>query len=252
MDPKEAGFYNAVLIVSGILGVIITYFIISIIRQQRRSVQLYRQSILTEITTLEKERSRIASDLHDEVGPVLTAVKYKVASFDLTDEDDKAESEKTLKQIDEIIQRMREVSFNLMPTVLVRQGFAAALHQFIEYCNKGNASLKINFQSEEAVPLTEQQSINLYRIGQEIIHNAIKHSGATELRLELRKQKGLIVFASSDNGVGFNYDSRYAESTGYGLRNLLSRAELMEGKMFVESKKDKGTTYIFEIPISND
>jgi len=68
MDANEARFYTAILIVCAVVGVIIVYFIVSIIRQQRRTVRLYKQSLLTEITTLEKERSRMASDLHDEVG----------------------------------------------------------------------------------------------------------------------------------------------------------------------------------------
>lgn len=250
MDAKETSFYTAVLIISIVLGVIITYFIISIIRQQRRSLQLYRKSILTEITTLEKERSRIASDLHDEIGPVLSAIKFRVGSFDLQNEEDHTESEKTLQQIDGLIQRMREISFNLMPSTLIRKGLVVAIREFIDYCHKNDSGLKIIFGNEESLALNEQQSVNLYRIAQEVIHNTIKHSQATQLKLELRREKKKVVFASSDNGIGFNYDSKLAESTGYGLRNLLSRAEIMGGKMYIESKKGKGTTYIFEIPIS--
>ena len=252
MDAKETSFYTAVLIISIVLGVIIIYFIISIIRQQRRSLQLYRRSILTEITTLENERTRIAKDLHDEVGPVLSAIKFRVGSFELQDEEDHIEAEKTLHQIDGLIQKMREISFDLMPTTLVRKGLVDALREFIEYCSRNDDSLRIIFRNEESLVLNEQQSVNLYRIAQEVIHNALKHSGATELKLELRREKNKIVFATSDNGVGFNYDNKLSESTGYGLRNLLSRTEIMGGKMFIESKKGKGTTYIFEIPVNDD
>src|SRR3569833_1372485 len=112
MDAKETSFYTAILIVCAVVGVIIFYFIVSIIRQQRRAVRLYKQSLLTEITTLEKERSRMASDLHDEVGPLLSAVKLKIASLDVNEEDEQ-EIEKTNEQIDKLITRMREISFNL-------------------------------------------------------------------------------------------------------------------------------------------
>ena len=88
MNAKEASFYTAILIVCAVVGVIIFYFIVSIIRQQRRAVRLYKQSLLTEITTLEKERSRMASDLHDEVGPMLSAIKLRIASFDVNEEDE--------------------------------------------------------------------------------------------------------------------------------------------------------------------
>jgi len=252
MDAKEKSFYTAVLIISIVLGIIIIYFIISIIRQQRRSLQLYRKSILTEITTLEKERSRIASDLHDEVGPVLSAIKFRVGSFELQDAEDHIEAEKTLNQIDGLIQRMREISFNLMPATLIRKGLVVALREFIEYCSRHDDSLKIFFRYEELLTLNEEQSVNLYRIAQEVIHNAIKHSRATQLKLELRRDKNKIVFATSDNGIGFNYDNKLSETSGYGLRNLLNRTEIMGGQMFIESKKGKGTTYIFEIPVNDD
>jgi two-component system NarL family sensor kinase len=250
MDAKETTLYTAVLIVSIVLGVIITYFVISIIRQQRRSLRLYKQSIFTEITTLERERTRMAADLHDEVGPILSAVKLRLNSLDIHNETDAQEVHNTNAQIDGLLRRMREISFDLMPTSLIRKGLPAALNEFIEYCNKSN-ELKINFQYEP-VQLSQQQAINLYRIIQEIIHNTIKHAKASEIQIELRRDKETIVLATKDNGIGFNYDSKSKESSGQGLRNVLSRAEIIGGKMFFESGKGKGTTYIFEIPIAEN
>jgi two-component system, NarL family, sensor kinase len=250
MDEKEARFYTAILIVCAVVGVIITYFIVSIIRQQRRSVRLYKQSLLTEITTLEKERSRMASDLHDEVGPLLSAIKLRIGSLDIHGEEDEEEVRKTESQIDSLIKRMREISFDLMPTSLTRKGLAAALKEFIEYCSKSNV-LKISFQHEE-LQLSQAQSINLYRIVQEIIHNTIKHAEATELLIELRNEKNKVVLATKDNGKGFDYEEKSGEAKGLGLQNLLRRTEIIGGKMFFESKKGKGTTYIFEVPTTVD
>ena len=250
MDAKEASFYTAVLIVCAVLGIIITYFVISIIRQHRRSLQLHKQSIHMEITTLEKERARMAADLHDEVGPILSAVKLRLNSLDIHNEADAQEVETTNGQIDQLLKRMREISFDLMPTSLIRKGLPAALNEFIEYCNK-SADLNIRFQYED-VQLSQQQAINLYRIIQEIIHNTMKHSKASEIIIELRKEKNMIILATKDNGVGFNYDNKSKEASGQGLRNLLSRTEMIGGKMFFESGKGKGTTYIFDIPIANN
>jgi len=250
MDAKEARFFTTVLIVCGVIGLIIVYFIISIIRQQRKNLQLYKESLLKEITTLEKERTRMAADLHDEVGPVLSAVKLRLNSLDIHNVTDEMEVQKTNEQIDQLMKRMREISFDLMPHSLLRKGLAVAIGEFIEYCSKSSA-LSIRFQYE-SVPLSEHQSINLYRILQEIIHNTMKHAAATELLIELRREKNCIVLASKDNGVGFNYDVRAKEADGLGLRNLLSRTEIIGGKMFFDSKKGKGTTYIFEIPIANN
>ena len=250
MDEKEARFYTAILIVCAVVGIIISYFIVSIIRQQRRTVRLYKQSLLTEINTLEKERSRMASDLHDEVGPLLSAIKLRIGSLDVESEEDKEEVEKTENQIDIIIKRMREISFDLMPTSLTRKGFAAALTEFIDYISKSNR-MKINFQFTET-RLSQSQAINLYRIAQEVIHNTIKHAEASELMIELRKEKQKIILSTRDNGKGFDYEAQSGEAKGQGLQNLLRRAEILGGKMFFESAKGKGTTYIFEIPTTAD
>lgn len=250
MDEKATSLYASILITSIVLGSIIIYFIISIIRQQRRTVDLYKQSLFTEITTLEKERSRMAADLHDEIGPVLSAIKLRVASLDIHSKDDQEEVEKTYRQIDTLIKRVREISFDLMPPSLLLKGLPSALKEFIEYCGKSSL-LCIKFQFTE-VELTEKQAINLYRIIQEIIHNTMKHAGATELLIELRKEKNRCILAAKDNGKGFNYEARSKEAAGLGLQNLLRRSEIIDGKMFFESKKGKGTTYIFEIPIAAD
>jgi two-component system, NarL family, sensor kinase len=250
MDEKEKSFYTAILIVCAVVGVIITYFIVSIIRQQRRTVKLYKQSLLTEIATLEKERSRMASDLHDEIGPLLSAIKLRIGSLDVSQADEE-DVEKTNQQIDNLIKRMREISFDLMPTSLTRKGFTAALSEFIEYCTK-SSKLKINFQYTDIRSIQPPQAVNMYRIVQEIIHNTIKHAEASELQIELRQEKKRIILATRDNGKGFNYDEQNEEIKGQGLQNLLRRTEILGGKMFFESKKEKGTTYIFEIPIADN
>lgn len=249
MDAKETSFYIAILIVCAVIGVFIAYFIISIIRQQRRVVKLYRKNLLTEITTLEKERSRIASDLHDEIGPILSAVKLRISSLDINEEDQE-EVDKTNTQLDNLIKRMREISFDLMPVSLTRRGFATALKEFIDYVGK-NSSLEINFHYTDT-KLAQAQSINLYRIIQEIIHNTIKHAEATQLNVELKTEKNMIILSTNDNGKGFDYDMTSKQASGLGLQNLLRRTEMLNGKMYFESKKGKGTIYSFEIPIAYD
>ena len=90
MDTQEKELYQSILIVVGVVGIILLYFIITIIRYQRRSLKLHKEKIQAEIDTLEKERRRIASDLHDELGPLLSAVKLQINSLNTTDPDDEA------------------------------------------------------------------------------------------------------------------------------------------------------------------
>jgi two-component system, NarL family, sensor kinase len=249
MDSQETRIYSAVLITSIVLGVIIIFFVASIIRQQRRNLELHRKNILAEITTLEKERSRMAHDLHDELAPMLAAVKLKINSFELHDESDKEEMEKTNDHIDSLLKRIREITFDLMPNSLLRKGFLGAAHEFIEMISR-NSQIEIRFKSEPIGNLSEQKTVNLYRILQEVVHNTVKHSGANVLHVSVRSEKGNIVLSTSDNGKGFNYDKLLLEGDGIGLRSLKSRIEIMNGDFFVESKKGKGTSYIFQIPQS--
>lgn len=248
MDAKETSFYTAVLIVSIILGIIIIYFIASIIRQQRRNIALYRQSVLAEITAMEKERARIAADLHDELGPMLSAIKLKINSFELTDADDLVQVDKTNNHIDGLIKRMREISYDLIPNTLIRKGLVIALREFIDYINRDNV-FKIDFVADESLNISEQKAIHLYRIAQEIINNTIKHSGGNTLRIYLKQANGTLFLSTLDNGTGFDQYAASKGEGGIGLRNILSRTEIIGGQMFVESQKNNGTKYSFEIPV---
>lgn len=247
MDDKETSFYIAILIISIILGIIITYFIISIIRQQRRNIALYRQSVLAEITSMEKERARIAADLHDELGPMLSAVKLRISSFELIDEEDKIQAEKTGEHLDDLIKRMREISYDLIPNTLIRKGLVTALHEFTDYTNR-NKQFNIELKAEEPIHINEQKAIHVYRIVQEIINNTIKHSKGNNLKIHLKARDGVLFLSTTDDGVGFDHYAARKGDGGIGLRNILSRTEIIGGQMFVESKKNKGTSYSFEIP----
>ncbi len=248
MDAQETRIYTAIISTSLVLGIIIIYFIISIIRHQRRNIELHKKNILAEITQIEKERARIAADLHDDLGPLLAAVKMKINSFELHQKGDHIEMEKTNHHIDEILKRIREISFDLMPNSLLRKGLVIAIKEFIDYLNKSSA-IKFYFKYHDEIKLTEQHSINLYRIIQETVHNSIKHARATQLHIVLKPVKQNLVLIIMDDGVGFDYNKESKETIGFGLRSLLSRTEIMQGHMFLESEKGKGTTYTFEIPI---
>ena len=248
MDAQEVRIFTAVLITAFVLGIIITYFIISIMRHQRRNLELHKLNIMAEITQIEKERARIAHDLHDEIGPLVAAVKMKINSFELYDDGDKTEMVKTNRHIDDILKRIREISFDLMPTSLLRKGIGTATKEFVDLLNN-NTSIKFYFECEKDIPVSEQKSINIYRIIQEIVHNTIKHSKATELHIKLQQIKNKIVLELADNGIGFNYEKESAENAGFGLKSLLRRIEVIGGQMFLDSKIGKGTTYTFEIPL---
>ena len=224
------------------------YFIVIILRNQRQKNDLYKAKILAEITTLENERTRIAHDLHDEMGPILSSVKLRANNLDIHSPEDKEELDKMNQNIDDMMQKMRAISNDLMPVILQRKGLVAAMKDSLLRIGRPNG-LEIVFSYEDIPELPKNISIHLYRILQEVIHNTIKHARAKELKIEMTRKNGKLVVISEDNGTGFDYNNHITENSGLGLRSLLSRVEIMGGEMFIESKKGKGTQYIFEIPL---
>jgi len=247
MHTSEENFYKAVAIVATILGIVIIYFIISIVRYQRRNARLYKMMIRAEINTLEKERKRIATDIHDELGPILSAVRLQINHLETPTSADAEIVMKTNKYIDDLLTKTREISYNLLPNTLVRKGLTAAINEFVNKHHL-NSSLKISFDSDTEIQLTKEQEINIYRIIQEIVNNTVKHAGATLLNIALYKNKDKIVLETSDNGKGFDYNNKLTAGNGLGLYNLQSRADVLHARFNLVSDFKTGTYYSFEIP----
>ena len=240
MDTPEKEYYNSLIVVVIIVGIVLLYFIITAVRYQRRSLRLHKERIKAEIDTLENERKRIASDLHDELGPLLSAVKLQINNLETTDSSDLVAIDKSSKYIDSIITKLREISNDLMPNTLLRKGLKNAIVEFVD--NSQDAyKLPVKFISEQEFQLSQDKEINLYRIVQEIMHNTLKHAKATMLIIKISVQDDRLFLMTADNGVGFDYFSKIRDNSGLGLRNLQSRTEVMGGEFNCVSTPEKGT-----------
>lgn len=248
MGTKEQDLYQSLLIVAGIVGIILVYFIITIIRYQRKSLRLNKEKIRAEIDTLENERRRIASDLHDELGPLLSAVKLQINNLETDLPEDKNLIEKSSGHIDNIIKKLREISNNLMPNTLLRKGLKKALEELAETCQQ-TFKIEVRFTCEQELKLSQDKEINIYRIVQEIIHNTVKHAVADCLVIRITEENNRLFLVTADNGKGFDFFTKSRENSGLGLRNLQSRAEVMGGEMACSTSAGKGTMYTFEIPV---
>ncbi len=246
MDPHQTKIYTAILIAAGILGIIVFYFIISIVRNQRRHLKLQQENILIEITTLENERRRIVSDLHDELGPLLSVVKFQVMGIDTENEENLELIEKANRNLDDILQRIREICNHLMPQVLIRKGLLMAIQEFISDLND-NTSVKMEFTSQQ-VELPEEKAVHIFRMIQEIVQNALKHSAATWIQIDVKGKDNKVIITARDNGKGFSTGTILKTGKGYGLKNILSRADILRGEVYLASAPGKGTTYTIEIP----
>lgn len=248
MHTPEERFYTAVIVAVIVLGGIIVFFIATMIRHQRRNTLLYKAMIRAEITAQEKERQRIAYDLHDELGPYLSAVKIKINHLEIANAEDNDLLDATNKNIDAIVTKIRDISYNLLPNTLVRNGVVAAIKEYIK--RQDSAGLEITLENDaENYELSKEAEINVYRIIQEIVHNTVKHAKATKLALQFRKNNNKLYLATTDNGIGFDFDRQSANNIGLGMYNLQSRAEMLNAKMSLQSDVGKGTKFLFEIPL---
>ena len=214
--------------------------------------QKYRSVLILE--GQEEERKRIAMDIHDGIGQMLTSLKYQVESIDTSEKE--AMSQK-LSEIDscikQIIREVRKVTFNLRPTVLGDYGLQAALDMFVREIAK-LIDIKLEFYSEtEIARLPQKVENNIFRIIQEAINNAIKYSGANKIEVILKQVSGYLIAEVTDNGKGFDarlLDERSVNfESGRGLFNMYERSEYINGNLEVKTEPNRGTTVRLTVPV---
>lgn len=252
MDAQESKIYIAIIVAVVVLSMIALSFFYAMLKQHKKVLRLERENARAQVELLEKDRARIAEDLHDDLAPMLAAVRMKVNSFDLDNDIDRERLLTTNSTIDDIAKRMRAISFDLMPSSLQSKGLEKAVAEFINYLGPGNP-LNIRFIGPSGgMRLDDKTTIHLYRIIQEIIHNTMKHAKANELIIAMKRENSYLVLASEDNGIGFDHQGKFKEAKGLGLKSLQNRINLLRGKMEIDSLPGKGTKISVQIPLRNE
>lgn len=203
------------------------------------------QSVKALITGEEKERTRIAKELHDGLSGLLGSIKLRFGSFKdyFQGQNGLEDYEDTLSLLDEAGKEVRQISHNLMPETLLRYGLLEALNSYFSSINQSKA-LQIDFQAlgiEERLPSSLE--LTLYRIIQELINNIIKHSDATEVLVQLNRMENLLAITVEDNGRGFSLE---ASQKGIGLESIRSRVDYLSGKLAIQSQEGMGTSVYIE------
>jgi signal transduction histidine kinase len=205
----------------------------------------------------EQERKRIAKEIHDGLGPMLSAIKLNLESI-RTDIQSIGQNtilkkiKTTSSLIDGVATDMRNISRRLMPKVLVDFGLSAALENLCQHVVE-SSKLKVNFyKSGFTKRFDDLIELGLFRIGQELIHNAIKHANASVLNVQLIEHPESIILMVEDNGKGFDEQAKNPKNRGLGLINIESRAKALGGDFFIDSVEGKGVTATIEIPLENE
>jgi len=259
LSLRQKNTFNYIL-----LGSALTLLIISLLSfrnykqkqklQQQRINELETEKKLTAVEAVlkgeEQERTRLAKDLHDGLGGMLSGIKYSFQTMRgnliMTPENQQA-FERSMDMLDSSIKEMRRVAHNMMPEALVKFGLDTALKDFCNDINQSGA-LKINYQSlglENSV-VQQTTAITIYRIIQELINNMMKHAAAKHAIVQVSKTDDAISITVEDDGKGFD-PATLKNARGIGWENIQSRVDYLKGMVDIQSAPGKGTSVHIEI-----
>lgn len=218
----------------------------------RHSVNEHKIRTTSVLEGQERERRKIARELHDGLGQMLTALKFNIQGIrGVASKKEQAHIDGIKQMIQDTILEVRRISFDLMPSVLNDFGLAAALYHLSErFSLSRNSNVQIQYVGAKDVGRFEKNiEINIYRIIQEALNNAIKYADATIISIDLQFDNEHIKFCVSDNGKGFTPDNKKkSDGTGRGITNIRERVSLLNGNLIFNSIIEEGTKISVEIP----
>lgn len=223
--------------------------------KQQRIIELEKDRQLIAVDSLlkgqEEERSRLAKDLHDGLGGLLSGVKFSLSNMKdnlIVTPENMVVFDRSLDMIDTSIKELRRVAHNMMPEMLTRFGLDEALK---EYCNTINAAklLDVKYQSlGMETRLDKPTEIIIYRIVQELLNNVLKHAGASKAFMQIIRENDRLSIVVEDNGKGFD-TSLLENNKGAGWANIRSRVEYLKGQLDVHSETGKGALVNIEFNV---
>ena len=239
--------------VIGLVGVSRDISSYRVMEEQLRESLVHRQVTQEVLESQERERKRIAAELHDDLGQNLLLVKNKL-TLALRAAEDGANPAGAIQEamalVSQTIQGVRDLSQNLRPHQLDELGLAKSVEgMFRRICKSADLPFKATMSAVDGL-LGPEAEINLYRIAQESLNNVLKHSGATQVRVALGQAKGQVVLKVRDNGHGFDPASPAGHGGGMGLMIMAERARILGGTVKIQSRPGEGSSLVASVPVS--
>jgi signal transduction histidine kinase len=215
-------------------------------REELRNLSAHLQSVR------EEERTRMAREIHDELGQGLTALKMDVSYLNRHYLEEDATFKNKLASMEEVIDRtietVQKLSGELRPGILDDLGLAAAIEwQAEEFENRTGIECQVSL-SPEAIILNKEQSTTMFRIFQETLTNVIRHARATKVEVRLKEQDGSIVLEVTDNGRGIT-EAEIGDARSFGLIGMRERVDFIEGEVTIVGSPGKGTRIKVTLPL---
>ncbi|QQS52172.1 MAG: sensor histidine kinase [Bacteroidota bacterium] len=243
-----------------LLGSVVAYFVLHnhkqkrIITEQKYSELLKTQQLLATQAVLsgeETERRRLARDLHDGLGGMLSGIKLNLSNLKgnyFLDEEGKTNFDNAINSLDLSVTELRRVAHNLMPEVLLKYGLKEAVSDFCSTLSPGDAiQTEFRFYGIE-VPVEQNLEITAFRIIQELVNNALKHSGAKKILVQLVQEESRLSLTVQDDGAGFDIQ-KIDNSRSFGLSSIQSRVASFNGIIDIHTAPGKGTEVEIEFEI---
>ena len=264
---KEEEAKNQRLMIAAVLLIVIIVLVI-VMYQQRlkarnelaaKNEELHRQKLddvvkekeLERVTALmegqEKERTRIARELHDGLGSLLATVKHHYQNVEDKLDTGNDQFESANKLLDDACVEVRRISHDMASNVLSKFGLVAALQDYAETISASGA-IKLNLKvSGVNDRLDNSTEIHLFRIVQELVNNVLKHAKASSANILLTAHKKSLNIIVEDDGIGFNKDDA-DQKNGMGLSNLRARVTHLKGQLDIDTHTGQGTTVVIDVP----
>lgn len=225
-------------------------------RDELHALAMEKEKQNSKISTLtallegqEQERGRLARDLHDGLGGLLSGTKHQLSFLDPHQSENIEEGiSKSINQIDGAVEELRRVAHNLMPDLLMKYGLKVGIQEFAS--RMSNSALDIHAEFiNYSNSLSEEKQLTLYRIIQELVNNAIKHAQTSEIIIQVSEEENLLNLTVEDNGKGFDLTNLDLKKTA-GFHNIESRVQFLKGTMNIRSEMNIGTSVELQIPIN--
>lgn len=221
------------------------------IRNYYRRKMEKQNAIMEKEIAIEQERTKMARELHDGLGSMLSGIKHSFTAmnreFNLT-EKQQLLFHSNLDKLNESIKELRNITHNMASDALLKYGIENSLR---DYCSNlsGSSGIAITFTAvnTENLKLSEEKSFHIFRIMQELLQNIIKHSGATAVLVQISSNKNLFYITAEDNGSGFDLQAA-RKMKSMGLKNIESRVRLLKGELDYQTAPGKGTSVMITIP----
>jgi two-component system, NarL family, sensor kinase len=245
---------GTILVITLVAGIVAFLFIFSNRNwKHQREKQLlqtqFQQALLqTQIEIQSQTLQTISQEIHDNVGQVLSLVKLNLSTL-------KPEEEKKLLDTKQLVSKaindLRDLSRSLYGNKIAELGLPDAIDNELKIL-QNSGQFKTSFKTEgQRFKLEPQKEMVLYRMLQESLNNAIKHSKAQNISVVLNYSAGLFELTITDDGVGFDTHHLPVTESGMGLKSMQSRAALIGAQFFVESSKNNGTSINIKLPTLN-